>query len=91
LLQFPGGWLIDITDETDDVRPTQLRQLRRQCIQRATTMLITQLDESRDHHRALAVADALADERYTLYKVFDKEAMRRVLAVLRDCAIHALE
>lgn len=103
VLLFPGGWLLENSSESDlqkmsesewSERIKQLETLRKLCIPEIVILLFKVLQsgsDSENHVEAIRLADLIASENRSLYKVFPKDKLREVLHRITESSLFVLE
>jgi len=91
ILENRNGWLLGLTASNDDTTSKELEKLRSYCIPRLTISLHDVYAKLHRHNESLKLAVLIADERYQLYKAFDKKELRQLLALLTSSAKSLLE
>ena len=90
ILSFPGGWLRSNSSSDDQSqRGAELEYLRRTCLVEAVLLLHTVLHNTKQYMEALRLADRVAEE--DVYSVFSKEDMKKLLGLLRESSIAAMD
>ncbi|XP_052773924.1 nuclear pore complex protein Nup107-like [Mya arenaria] len=106
LLFADGGWMVDQPQEKDEEdmsddqaidtaidpqRVEQMQRLRGLVLPGLTVLLHSVLHSSEQFEECVRLADILASEQHTLYKVFQKAELQRLLQLIRDSSLQLLD
>ncbi|CAH1999739.1 unnamed protein product [Acanthoscelides obtectus] len=81
VLLFPQGWLVGAQDD---------EYIRSTCIPKIVLLLYTVLSETNQHEECVQLADILAAEKYSLYKVYSRHKLAEVLTKLAESSVALL-
>ncbi|KAK6618853.1 hypothetical protein RUM43_013244 [Polyplax serrata] len=87
VLMFPMGWLVDDESVDDNDRLVQLSGLRSIVITKVTFLLHTVLHGMEDYTSCVALADLIAAEQFSLYKVFSKQKLQDLLMKISESSL----
>ena len=89
VLAFPGGWMrVEDDAAAAEQRRAEMEYLRRTCLVETVFLLHTVLHNTRQYKEALEISNLVASE---VYSEFSKDDMKKLLDLLRDSSIAAME
>jgi len=94
VLLFPnGGWMADSTpiEEEDTPRQLQLALLRQSCIPHAALLLCNVLTSTKRFEECLELANVMASEQQSLYKVCSSEQLVQLNKHLRQAFVKVID
>nr|SVE72157.1 EOG090X01MR [Daphnia similis] len=94
VLLFPdGGWMGDSVQFEDEDTPRQQQQqlLRQSCIPHAALLLCNVLTSTHRHSQCLELANVVASEQQSLYKVCSAEQLAQLTKQLRQAYVKLLD
>uniref|UniRef100_A0A8D0G5Q5 Nuclear pore complex protein n=1 Tax=Sphenodon punctatus TaxID=8508 RepID=A0A8D0G5Q5_SPHPU len=93
LLFVDGGWMVDVREDAEDdpERTHQMILLRKLCLPMMCFLLHTVLHSTGQYQECLRLADMISSERHTLYTVFSKEELKKLLQKLRESCLMLLD
>jgi len=94
VLLFPGGWMCDQRQDTQEIdlqRHQQLASLRELCIPYITFLLHSVLQSNQQYRECMQLAEIIQSKQYKLYSVFQKQDIQRFLSLIRQSAISLLD
>lgn len=94
VLLFPdGGWMADSVQFEDENTPRQQQQqlLRQSCIPHAALLLCNVLTSTHRHSQCLELANVVASEQQSLYKVCSAEQLGQLTKHLRQAYVKLLD
>ena len=91
VLAFPGGWMWPSDEATvadDEQRRSEMEYLRRTCLIETVFLLHTVLHNTQQYKEALEISNMVASK---VYSEFSKDDMKKLVNLLRDSSIAAME
>lgn len=94
VLLFPdGGWMNDSVSYEDENTPRKQQQhlLRQTCIPHAALLLCNILTSTHRYSQCLELANVVASEQQSLFKVCSAEQLAQLIKHLRQAYVHVLD